>query len=122
MNLSCSSPGVFEQQGLDEVNGEGGDALEGILGVVHIDLGDVQEGLLLVVPQEWRLARQHDVGQDPYGPERRRREKVSDYKTWGSIFLRLPLWSWLVISIFYGFWKKRDVLRTLADICLTQSL
>lgn len=70
MNLSCSSPGVFEQQGLDEVNGEGGDALEGILGVVHVDLGDVQEGLLLVVPQEWRLARQHDVGQDPYGPER----------------------------------------------------
>lgn len=112
MNLSCSSPGVFEQQGLDEVNGEGGDALEGILGVVHVDLGDVQEGLLLAVTQERRLARQHDVGQDPYGPERRRREKVSDYKTWGSISLRFPLWSWLVINILWLLEKPRCIADT----------
>lgn len=62
------SPGVLDQQGLDEVDRLRRDALKGVLRVVHVDLRDVEERLLLVVTQEWRLARQHDVGQDPDAP------------------------------------------------------
>jgi len=70
------SPGVLNQQGADEVHSQGGDALEGVLRVVHVDLGDVEERLLLVVAQEGRLARQHDVGQDPDAPGRWEGEDV----------------------------------------------
>lgn len=66
----AGSPRVFNQQGTDEVDGQGGDPLERVRRVVHVDLGDVEECLLLPVTQEGRLARQHDVGQDPDAPGR----------------------------------------------------
>ena len=71
----ASSPGVLDEQGSDEVHRQRGDALEGVLRVVNVDLGDVEECLLLVFPQERRLAGQHDVGQDPDTPSRREEER-----------------------------------------------
>lgn len=68
-------PGVFNQQGLDEVNSQRGDPLERVLRVVDVDLRDVEECLLLVVTQKGRLMRQHDVGQDPDTPEREEEEE-----------------------------------------------
>lgn len=66
----ADSPGVFYQQGLDKVNCQGGDPLECVLRVVYVDLGNVQERLLLFVPQKGGLARQHDVSQNPDAPVR----------------------------------------------------
>lgn len=43
------SPRVLAEQRLDEVDGQGGDALKHLLRVVHVPLGDVEEGLLLVL-------------------------------------------------------------------------
>lgn len=75
--ITQSSPWVFNQQGLDEVDGQGGDPLESVLRVVYVDLRDVEECLLLVITQEGRLTRQHDIGQDPNTPVRERRRKGS---------------------------------------------
>ncbi len=47
--------------------------LQLLLGVADVDLRDVEEGLLLLVPQERRDPRQHHVGQDTDAPVRRRR-------------------------------------------------
>lgn len=66
--ITRSSPWVFNQQGLDEVDGQRGDPLKRVLRVVYVDLRDVEECLLLVITQEGRLARQHDIGQDPNTP------------------------------------------------------
>ena len=63
-------PGVLHQQRFDEVHGQRWDALERLLRVVHADLGDVEKGLLLVVSQKWRLARQHEVDENPDAPGR----------------------------------------------------
>lgn len=75
--LQTDSPGVFYQQGLDKVNCQGGDPFECVLRVVYVDLGNVQERLLLFVTQKGRLARQHDICQNPDAPvtERTRRGK-----------------------------------------------
>lgn len=76
----ATSPGVFNQQRLDEVNSQGGDPIKCVLRVVYIDLGDVEECLLLVVTQEGRLAGQHDVCQYPDTPGRKGRKKEKEVK------------------------------------------
>ena len=76
----ASSPGVFNQHRLDEVDSQGGDSFKRVLRVVYVDLGDVEECLLLLVTKERRLARQHDVGQDPDTPDRREEERE-----WGNL-------------------------------------
>ena len=60
---------LFEEQHLDE--GQGGlvQLLQLLLHVAHIELGDVQKGLLLVLAQEWGDARQHHIGQNTDTPE-----------------------------------------------------
>lgn len=68
--FTINSPWVFNQQGLDEVNSLGGNPLKRVLRVVYVDLGDVEECLLLVITQEGRLACQHYIGQDPNTPIR----------------------------------------------------
>lgn len=51
-NSQVFLPGVFDEQGLDEIHSEVRDALKDVLRVVHIDLGHVQEGLLLFFSQK----------------------------------------------------------------------
>lgn len=58
------------EQRLDEVHGKARDPVEDVLRVVHVDLGDVQERLLLVLAQERRLASQHHVRQHSDAPTR----------------------------------------------------
>lgn len=60
------SLGLFDEEWLDEV--DGWEVLESILCVVNVDLGDVEESLLLVFSKKWWSPRQHHVGQDPYAP------------------------------------------------------
>ena len=84
------SPWVLHQQGPDEVDGGRGDAVEHVLGVVHADLGDVEEGLLLVVSHERGLARQHDVSQDSDAPGShggKRRKTINEIIPNGSVLV-----------------------------------
>lgn len=59
------------EQRLDEGHGALVQLLQLLLVVAHVKLRDVQEGLLLVVAQEWRNARQHHIGQDTNTPTQR---------------------------------------------------
>lgn len=62
---------MFAQQRLDERHGALVQLLQLLLVVGHVELRDVQEGLLLVLTQERRDARQHHVGQDTNAPTHR---------------------------------------------------
>lgn len=53
---------VFAEEGLDEVDGCLVQALQLFLSIVDVDLGDVEESLLLVVPEERGDACEHHVG------------------------------------------------------------
>ncbi len=64
---------LFDEQALDEVDGGSVQMLQLLLSVADVDLRDVEEGLLLIVPQERRDPRQHHVRQDTDAPVRRRR-------------------------------------------------
>lgn len=60
---------MFAEQHLDE--GQGGlvQLLQLLLIVAHIELGDVEKGLLLVLAQERRDSCQHHIGQNTNTPE-----------------------------------------------------
>lgn len=60
---------MFAEQHLDE--GQGGlvQLLQLLLVVAHIELGDVEKGLLLVLAQERRDSSQHHVGQNTNTPK-----------------------------------------------------
>lgn len=72
------------EQRLDEVHGEAGDPVEDVLRVVHVDLGDVQERLLLVLALEGGLARQHHVRQHPDAPTRHKERRFFTCRCWCS--------------------------------------
>lgn len=60
---------MFAEQRLDE--GQDGlvPLLQLLLGVAHVELGNVEKRLLLVLAQERRDSRQHHVGQNANTPE-----------------------------------------------------
>lgn len=62
---------MLVEQRLDEGHGTLVQLLQLLLVVAHVELRDVQEGLLLVLAQERRDARQHHVGQDANAPTQR---------------------------------------------------
>lgn len=90
--FTINSPWVFNQQGLDEVNSQGGNPLERVLRVVYVDLGDVEECLLLVITQEGRLACQHYIRQDPNAPIREEGRKGR--RLWGNLSLMVTSEVW----------------------------
>lgn len=60
---------MFAEQHLDKRHGGLVQLLQLLLVVAHVELGDVQEGLLLVLAQEWRDPGQHHVGQNADTPK-----------------------------------------------------
>lgn len=60
----------FDQQLADEVHSELRHPGEGLPAVVHIDLGNIQIRLLLVVPSKRRLARHQHVRDYAHTPEK----------------------------------------------------
>lgn len=60
----------FDQQLADEVHSELRNPGEGLPAVVHIDLGNIQIRLLLVVPSKRRFARHQHVRDDAHAPEK----------------------------------------------------
>ena len=66
-----SSLGVSVEADPDEVLGHVGDALEELLGKVHLEVGrgDVAQGLLVGVAAEGREAGEEDVGEHAEAPD-----------------------------------------------------
>lgn len=56
---------MFAEKRLDEGHGGLVQLLQLLLGVAHVELGDVEKRLLLVLAQERRDSCQHHVGQKP---------------------------------------------------------
>lgn len=59
---------LFAEQRLDEAQGGRVQLLQLLLAVAHVELGDVEKRLLLVLAQERRDPCQHHVGQDADAP------------------------------------------------------
>lgn len=70
----------FDQQLADEVHSELRHPGEGLPAVVHIDLGNIQIRLLLVVPSKRRLARHQHVRDDAHAPEKHTQD-ISDMES-----------------------------------------
>lgn len=60
---------MFAEQSLDEGHGGLVQLLQLLLGVAHVELGDVEKRLLLVLAQERRDSCQHHVGQNTNTPK-----------------------------------------------------
>lgn len=69
INLETDLLWCFDEQFSDEMDGELRHARERLFAVVHVHLGDIQEGLLLVLASEWRLSRDEHVRDHADAPE-----------------------------------------------------
>lgn len=82
---------LFDEQGLYKMNGCSVQVLQLFLSVTDVDLWYIEEGLLLIIPQKRRDARQHHIREDTNTPIREMRRSCTDTLS----FINLSAWLFL---------------------------